>query len=147
MTPLLMILPTVAVPVVVRAPTTVDELFAINPLVRVWRLLQVLVVVVPKPREIVLAVFTSGYVNARAACLLLKVVQSALVRRPRLVAEEEGTLIVREEPSAAGEPETLMSVPVLPVMSPMVAFASWLLPIVLVETKEVPLNARSWPVV
>ena len=42
----------------------------------------VLLVVVPKPRLIVLAVLMSGYVNASAACLLLKVVQSVDERYP-----------------------------------------------------------------
>ena len=50
-TPLLMTLATVTVPVVVSAPTTVEELFAIKPLVSVCKLLHVLVVVVPKPSE------------------------------------------------------------------------------------------------
>ena len=44
--------------------------------------LQLLLVVVPKAREIVLAVFDSGYVNVRAACLAEKVDQSLALSRP-----------------------------------------------------------------
>ncbi len=51
-------------------------------------------VVVPNASEIVFAVFTSGYVNARVDCLLLKVLQSVAERRPRESADAVGILRV-----------------------------------------------------
>src|SRR4051812_29677438 len=53
-----------------------------KPEVNVWRLLQVLVVVVPNASEMVLALFTSGYANVSAVCLLLNVFQSVEERYP-----------------------------------------------------------------
>jgi hypothetical protein len=79
--------------------------------------------------------------------LLLKVLQSVLVRRPRFDADDEGMLRVAVPPSAVDPDVQLMSEPVLPVLKLMRAFWSWLLPIVLVETKDVPLYERSVPVV
>ena len=70
---------------------------------------QVFEVVVPKASDIVLAVLTSGYVNASAACLALNVVQSELERSPRFEAEAVGRLNVRVLP----EPVMLKSVPVV----------------------------------
>ena len=58
--------------------------------VNVCRPDQMFVVVVPKAKETVFAVFCRGYVNVSPVCLLLKVVQSADVRRPREEPEEKG---------------------------------------------------------
>ncbi len=66
--------------------------------------------------------------------LLLKVVQSALVRSPLLVADDDGMLRVSEPPSIAGEPETPTSVPVEPRVRPMVLALRRLVPIVVVAT-------------
>ena len=85
--------------------------------------------------------YASGKVAEREEeeTLALKVVQSAVERRPRLVAEAVGMLTVTVPPRDTGEPETLKSVPEEPVETVMEEFCSWLLPIVEVETKEVPL--------
>ena len=70
---------------------------------------QVLLVEVPKARLMVFEVFTSGYVNVNAACLLLNVLQSVEERRPRLEADAVGRLNVTVLPEAV----MVKSVPVV----------------------------------
>ena len=60
--------------------------------------------------------------------LLVKVVQSAEVKRPRLAAEALGIFSVAVSPSATGEADQLMSVPVLPVAKAMEELAKPALP-------------------
>jgi hypothetical protein len=65
----------------------------------------------------------------KESCLLLKVVQLALDRAPRAVAEAVGIEIVRVDPSEAADPIIAISLPPLEVAIPIVELASLLLAI------------------
>ena len=88
------------------------------------------------------ALYERGYVADKddEEILLLKVVQSAEMRSPLLLADDDGMFRVAVPPRETGEDVQLMSEPVDPVLKVMLEFASWLFPIVEVETKLVPLN-------
>src|SRR6185437_14768981 len=83
---------------------------------------QVFEVVVPKAREMVFAEFTSGYVNASAACLPLNVEKSEAERRPRTEALAVGRLKVNVPPVFV-MPQSLLTavVEVARVMAPVCA--------------------------
>ena len=59
----------------------------------------------------------------RASCLLLKVVQSAEIKQPRLVAEESGQLMTKALPVPRVEVEMLKLLPVVPVATFSTIFA------------------------
>ena len=62
-------------------------------------------------------------INLVVATLLLNVVQSAEVKTPLAAAEALGIFKVKSPPRAAGLPETVTSVPVLPRVRPIVELA------------------------
>ena len=110
-------------PVTVNAPMLVEEALEMKPEVKVWRLLQLLVVVVPKPREKlpVALLYASGYVAESDVLeiLLLKEVQSPRARKPFCDPVPCWILSVFEEKRSGLLMSALVSAPVpLPVKMP-----------------------------
>ena len=114
----------VVVPMVTVRAEMVEVAYAVNPPLNCVRV------------EVALPASWKGYWarSEEVETLLLKVVQSAEVRRPRAEPEAEGTLRVAVPPKETGEEAQPMSEPEVPSEKEMLEFWSWLLPMVEVAT-------------